>query len=135
MALSEILKSGRYEVAALLTTVTKDYDRISMHGVRRALLQQQAESLGLDLEEVFITKDASNAEYESCMAERPVEVPGHRDQVGRLRRHLPGGSAKVQGGKARLAEYASHLPDLEERHKRVGTRIYRLGLQSCHHLR
>ena len=67
MALSEALKSGNYEVAALLTTVTRDYDRISMHGVRRALLKQQAESLGLKLEEVFITKDASNAEYESSM--------------------------------------------------------------------
>ena len=67
MALSEMTKSGRYEVAALLTTVTKDYDRISMHGVRRALLKRQAESLGLALEEVFITKDASNAEYEASM--------------------------------------------------------------------
>jgi uncharacterized protein (TIGR00290 family) len=67
MALSEALKSGNYEVVALLTTVTRDYDRISMHGVRRALLKQQAESLGLKLEEVFITKDASNAEYESSM--------------------------------------------------------------------
>jgi uncharacterized protein (TIGR00290 family) len=68
MALAEILKGGQYEAAALLTTVTKDYDRISMHGVRRALLHKQAESLGLTLEEVFITKGASNAEYESTMA-------------------------------------------------------------------
>jgi uncharacterized protein (TIGR00290 family) len=67
LALAEILKGGRYEIAALLTTVTKDYDRISMHGVRRSLLKQQAESLGLRLEEVFITKNASNAEYESSM--------------------------------------------------------------------
>jgi uncharacterized protein (TIGR00290 family) len=69
MALHEVVKSGEYQVAALLTTVTKDYDRISMHGVRRSLLQQQAESLGLRLEELFITKDASNADYESSMAQ------------------------------------------------------------------
>jgi uncharacterized protein (TIGR00290 family) len=67
MALAEILRSGEYDVAALLTTVTRDYDRISMHGVRRALLHRQAESLGLSLEELFITKNASNAEYEACM--------------------------------------------------------------------
>jgi uncharacterized protein (TIGR00290 family) len=67
LALTEIKNSGRYEIAALLTTVTKDYDRISMHGVRRSLLEQQAESLGLRLEEVFITKNASNEEYESSM--------------------------------------------------------------------
>jgi len=68
MALAEILKSQHHEVAALLTTVTRDYDRISMHGVRRTLLWLQAKSLGLQLEEVFITKNASNEEYQSSMA-------------------------------------------------------------------
>ena len=67
MALAEVLKGGQYEAAALLTTVTRDYDRISMHGVRRGLLHAQAESLGLALEEVFITRSASNAEYETQM--------------------------------------------------------------------
>ena len=68
MALHEILKSKEFEIAALLTTVTMDYDRISMHGVRRTLLQRQAESLGLTLEELFITKNATNAEYETSLA-------------------------------------------------------------------
>jgi diphthamide synthase (EF-2-diphthine--ammonia ligase) len=35
MALSKVLGRGQYEVAALLTTVTRDYERISMYGVRR----------------------------------------------------------------------------------------------------
>jgi uncharacterized protein (TIGR00290 family) len=68
LALSEILKDGRYEVAALLTTVAMDFDRISMHGVRRALLERQARSLGFRLEEVFITKNNSNEKYELSMA-------------------------------------------------------------------
>jgi diphthamide synthase (EF-2-diphthine--ammonia ligase) len=38
LALYEIQKARDYRVAALLTTVTRDYDRISMHGVRRVLL-------------------------------------------------------------------------------------------------
>jgi len=67
MALAEIVKGQRYEVAALMTTVTRDYNRISMHGVRHTLLELQAKSLGLQLEEVFITKNASNEEYESTM--------------------------------------------------------------------
>lgn len=49
MALYEIQRTKSYEVAALLTTVTSDYDWISMHGVRRVLLERQAESLGLCL--------------------------------------------------------------------------------------
>jgi uncharacterized protein (TIGR00290 family) len=63
LALYEIQKTRKVE--ALLTTVTRDFDRISMHGVRRVLLQQQAESLGLPLREVWISKGATNEEYEA----------------------------------------------------------------------
>jgi uncharacterized protein (TIGR00290 family) len=64
-ALYEILESGSYEVLELLTTVTRDYDRISIHGVRRALVEQQANALGFPLEITFISKGASDAEYEN----------------------------------------------------------------------
>lgn len=69
MALYEIQKKQDCTVAALLTTVTQDYDRISMHGVRRVLLEQQAEALRLPLHQVLITKDATNLEYEAMMIE------------------------------------------------------------------
>ncbi len=69
LALYELLKSRDYKVAALLTTVTQDYDRVSMHGVRRTLLERQAGSLGLPLRQVLIPKDATNEEYEARMAE------------------------------------------------------------------
>jgi uncharacterized protein (TIGR00290 family) len=64
LALHEIQKSSDYRVAALLTTITREYDRISMHGVRRALLERQATSLGLPLHPILISKGASNEEYE-----------------------------------------------------------------------
>jgi len=67
LALYEILHSHDYEVASLLTTLTADYDRISMHGVRRTLLGQQAQALRLPLHQVFISKEATNEEYESQM--------------------------------------------------------------------
>ena len=67
MALHELLKERAYEVAALLTVVTKDYGRISMHGVRQELLESQASALGLPLEKVFITKKSDNKEYELRM--------------------------------------------------------------------
>lgn len=67
LALYMIQKSGKYEIEALLTTVTEDYDRISMHGVRRALLEQQAESLGVPVEKVFISKNISTEEYGAKM--------------------------------------------------------------------
>ena len=66
-ALFKILKDKKYEVITLLTTVTKNYDRISMHGVRRVLLEQYAESLGLPLEIILISKKADNVQYEQRM--------------------------------------------------------------------
>jgi uncharacterized protein (TIGR00290 family) len=69
IALYEIQKSRRYEILALLTTITEDYDRVSMHGVPRALVERQAQSLGLPIEEVFISKVCSNEDYESKMKE------------------------------------------------------------------
>jgi len=66
-ALYEIRQSGEYSVAALLTTVTEDYDRISMHGVRSELLERQAEAIGLPLEKIYIPKNASNQDYETRM--------------------------------------------------------------------
>jgi uncharacterized protein (TIGR00290 family) len=72
-ALYEIQKSHGYEISALLTTVTEDYDRVSMHGVRRILLEQQAESLGIPLEKVYITKNASDDEYETKMKDKLMD--------------------------------------------------------------
>src|SRR4030043_1832602 len=72
MALHALQSSGAYEVLALLTTVTEQYDRVSMHGVRTPLLDRQSESLGLPLEKIYIGKDASNAEYEARMRDSLV---------------------------------------------------------------
>jgi uncharacterized protein (TIGR00290 family) len=67
LALYEILKSKEYEVHALFTTITKDYDRVTMHGVRRELIEEQAKSIGIPLREVFIPKNVSNEEYSKIM--------------------------------------------------------------------
>ena len=56
-------------VEALVTTVTEGYERISMHGVRRALLYAQAAAIGLPLIEVRIPPKSSNEEYERAMRE------------------------------------------------------------------
>ena len=66
----ELQKAGSHEIVALLTTVTEGYDRISMHGVRRSLLEQQAQALGVPVEKVYITQKASNEEYEARMKEK-----------------------------------------------------------------
>src|SRR5579863_8017576 len=67
LALFELRQSADYEVVALLTTLTRDFDRVSMHGVRRELLLRQAVAIGVPLDEVWISQGATNAEYEAQM--------------------------------------------------------------------
>ena len=79
-ALYEIQQSSAYKVAALLTTITADYDRISMHGVRRELLEAQAASLGIPLHPVLISKGASNEEYETKFIEACSQYRASQDR-------------------------------------------------------
>src|ERR1700681_2567338 len=69
MALHALRAAGDYRITALLTTITENYDRISMHGVRRVLLERQAESLGLPLHVVLIPPQCINPTYEERMKE------------------------------------------------------------------
>jgi uncharacterized protein (TIGR00290 family) len=73
LALRQILAEGRYEVAALLTTCSEGFRRVSMHGVRCSLLKRQAEALGLPCRKVFIPQHCSNADYERLMREACLE--------------------------------------------------------------
>jgi uncharacterized protein (TIGR00290 family) len=67
LALHELLRSEAYQVVGLLTTVAEAYDRVTMHGVRRALLERQAEALALPLHTVFLPTTVSDEEYGDIM--------------------------------------------------------------------
>jgi uncharacterized protein (TIGR00290 family) len=104
LALYEVLNSRNYDVVALLTTVAKDHDRISIHDVRRVLLERQAKALRIPLEEVFILKGASNAEYETVLLEA-------------LKRHRGNGVSSVVFGDLFLEDirkYREHLLEKAE---------------------
>ena len=60
LALAALRADPAVEVVAVLTTITRDYDRISIHGVRRAVLDAQVTALGLPLIEVAIPAAATN---------------------------------------------------------------------------
>lgn len=68
-ALFKVMQSGEFDVVAMLTTVTSNYDRVSMHGVRRELLLRQARSLRLPLIEVEIPAKCTNEIYEAKLGE------------------------------------------------------------------
>src|SRR5437762_2534281 len=54
LALYELRRSARYEVVALLTTVAGEFDRVSHHGVRVELLEQQAAAVGVALHNLYL---------------------------------------------------------------------------------
>jgi uncharacterized protein (TIGR00290 family) len=67
MALHVLLQQKDVRVAGLLTTVTEGFERVSMHGVRRELVERQAESIGLPFKEVRIPPQCVNPIYEERM--------------------------------------------------------------------
>ncbi len=69
LALHALRQSGTYRVETLITTVTDAYDRVSMHGVRRSLVRDQAAAIGIPLVEVVVPPQSSNEIYERAMGE------------------------------------------------------------------
>jgi uncharacterized protein (TIGR00290 family) len=67
MALYDVLQSHEYEVKYLLTSVNAVHDRISMHGVRRSLLLEQAMMLGIELRTIELPEQPGMEEYELAM--------------------------------------------------------------------
>jgi uncharacterized protein (TIGR00290 family) len=63
------LREKGIEPTALITTVTDEYERISMHGVRRELLARQAKAADIPLVEVRIPPACVNDVYEARMAQ------------------------------------------------------------------
>jgi uncharacterized protein (TIGR00290 family) len=74
MALHALLESGQYEIVSLLTTVSKQYERISHHGVREELLEQQAAALGIPLHKLYLHQaNCSLEDYEAVMGKAMLE--------------------------------------------------------------
>lgn len=73
-ALHEVRRAGALEVVGLLTTVTSEFARVSMHAVREELLDLQAASLGLPCRKVHIPWPCPNERYEAEMARAIAEL-------------------------------------------------------------
>jgi uncharacterized protein (TIGR00290 family) len=69
LALQALSANPEYRVAGLVTAVTRGYDRISIHGVRRELLEAQAASVGLPLHLIHLEPGCSNQDYERAFHE------------------------------------------------------------------
>ena len=66
LALDALSRDPAVVVVGLLTSVTRSYDRISVHGVRRSMLEAQVERLGLPLFEISLSPNCTNDAYEAA---------------------------------------------------------------------
>jgi uncharacterized protein (TIGR00290 family) len=71
LALHELMRDPRYEVAALMTSVSEEFRRVSHHGVREELLEAQAAAIGLPLVKIYLPSGqaapCTNEVYEQIM--------------------------------------------------------------------
>lgn len=74
LALYHAQKSKLYPVEKLLTNINGKHRRISMHGVREELLDQQAKSIGLPLQKIILPEEPSMQEYEQQMKENLLSL-------------------------------------------------------------
>ncbi len=71
LALYELRKIKHLEIVSLLTTISREYERISHHGVRTELLERQAVAVGVPLRKLYLPSTdpgpCTNKEYEAAM--------------------------------------------------------------------
>ena len=107
LALAALRADPRYEVVALMTSVTSGYDRISIHGVRRTLLEWQVAAIGLPLIEVVLEPKCSNDQYEAAFADALARLTVAHPEV----RHIAFGDlylADVRAYREKLLERTGH---------------------------
>ena len=73
MALYQIQQQKEFDIQALMTSVNASSQRISMHGVRKELLEAQAESIGLPLKKLLLPESPEMDVYEKHLFEIMTE--------------------------------------------------------------
>ena len=68
LALHEVLQDPTIEIRYLVTTVTEQFNRVSMHGVRQSLLIAQAKSIGIPLYQIRLGEMPDMESYDKTMA-------------------------------------------------------------------
>jgi len=74
IALQRILQNPEYSIDCLLTTVNHAHDRITMHGVRRNLLEAQVAKMDIPLEILKLPEQPEMDEYNRLLENKMNEL-------------------------------------------------------------
>ena len=72
-ALHLIRQDSRIELLGLFTVVNQRYNRVSMHGTRLEMLQQQAKAVGLPLQTINLPDPCTNEQSDAIMHQFVME--------------------------------------------------------------
>ncbi len=131
-ALHQLRQVGRHHVVGLLSTVTRDHGRSSMQGVRREVLQAQADAAGLPLLESPIDAGADNRAYEEAFAATLAQARSRWPDI----RHIAFGDlllADIRDWRTALCErlgWQALFPLFGEDTSRLARRMIEGGLQA-----
>lgn len=67
MALHLALNDSQFKVERLITTINADLERISMHGVRKSMLEKQVAAIGLPLSIISLPSEIDMQAYDNLM--------------------------------------------------------------------
>lgn len=74
LCLYKALQSRQYDIRYLLTSVNAAHNRISMHGVKRELLEAHANALAIPLQTIELPEQPGMKEYEQNMLQKVNEL-------------------------------------------------------------
>jgi uncharacterized protein (TIGR00290 family) len=82
LALYQILNQKEYNVTQLVTTVNKDFQRVSMHGLREELLDIQVQRLQLPIQKIYFPAEVSMSSYDETMRKATKSLVAEGFQYG-----------------------------------------------------
>ncbi|PTX62648.1 uncharacterized protein (TIGR00290 family) [Kordia periserrulae] len=82
LALYHVLQQKEYSVTQLVTTVNKDYERVSMHVLREALLDTQVARLQLPVQKIYFPAEVSMSMYDATMKKATQQLVDDGFSVG-----------------------------------------------------
>ena len=115
LAMYDALVSGEYQVVGLLTTVSKDSDRVDLHDVRCSLIERQAQALGVPWEKVSISSYASNSDSRAEPDTNLDEIQRLRRDLRCLRGHFSGRPKNIPDPESRQVGDQGNFPPVEKR--------------------
>jgi uncharacterized protein (TIGR00290 family) len=74
MALHYLLQDSRWEVGQLLTSVNAHHNRVSMHGLRRSMLEAQVAAIGIPARTLELPEEPGMQEYQQIMSEAAADL-------------------------------------------------------------